>query len=148
MRPGACVGERIPHPAFAPLVQPVALGLHEMMSNAVKHGALAHPRGQVAVSAAEHAEQISLSWREHGVMGPTSSPSRGAGLRLLAGIIEQQLGGKVVMSWDMSGHAGRDRDTQPAPTCQRLIAAPIAASPSPACASTSPPSRRPTTSPA
>lgn len=85
------------------MVQPLALVLHELASNAVKHGALACDDGQVAVSWAEQRGQLFLVWQEGGAKVLSSAPEPRFGLRILVGIVEQQLGGKVAMSWSAQG---------------------------------------------
>jgi PAS domain S-box-containing protein len=83
----------------APLVQPLALVLHELMSNADKHGALAQREGRVTVSWVARPGQLSLDWREDGAKSAAPPPEPGLGLRLLSAIVEQQLGGTAATSW-------------------------------------------------
>lgn len=99
----------------APLVQPLALVLHELMSNAAQHGALAHPDGQVVVSQAEGGSHLSLDWQEAGVTALAPPPAPGFGLRILKGIIEHQLGGKVATSWGSPGFRAEIRLPSRAP---------------------------------
>jgi PAS domain S-box-containing protein len=87
----------------AQLVQPLGLIMHELMSNAVKHGALSLQDGRVSVTWAKQPGQLSLNWREEGAKGLASPPEPGFGLRMLVGVVERQLGGKVVTSWDSPG---------------------------------------------
>jgi PAS domain S-box-containing protein len=87
----------------AHLVQPLALVVHELMSNAARHGALACQRGKVFVTWAERSRQLYLDWQESGLTNLTSPPEPGFGLRLLDSVINQQLGGRVVTSWDSRG---------------------------------------------
>ncbi|MGN6377311.1 MAG: PAS domain-containing protein [Sphingomonas sp.] len=54
------------------LVQTLALALHELATNAVRHGALAHPHGRLAISwqltePAEGDHRLLIDWRESGV---------------------------------------------------------------------------------
>jgi PAS domain S-box-containing protein len=95
----------------APLVQPLALVLHELMSNAGRHGALAQREGQVTVCWATQSGQLSLDWREDSAEGAAAPPGPGLGLRLLSAIVEQQLGGTAATSWN--GHGCRVRITLP-----------------------------------
>ncbi|HEV7254653.1 MAG TPA: PAS domain-containing protein [Mesorhizobium sp.] len=87
----------------APLVQPLALVVHELAANAVQHGALAVPAGVVKVRWAEEAGRILLEWQESGARNVKPPSESGFGLRILHGLIERQLGGKVKMSWDSEG---------------------------------------------
>jgi len=63
----------------------LALLLHELATNAVKHGALAVETGRVSIVSQEKADGLVLHWRETG--GPPVSPptKRGLGLRLITG---------------------------------------------------------------
>jgi PAS domain S-box-containing protein len=71
----------------------LAMALHELATNAVKHGALSRPEGRVdlrwTVSDPGPPAKLRLTWREQG--GPPTEPAnrRGFGMRL----IEQALGG-------------------------------------------------------
>lgn len=61
----------------------VALALHELGTNAVKHGALREPSGWVSVEWRQVGSKMRLEWREHGGP-PVCPPSRkGFGTRLL-----------------------------------------------------------------
>lgn len=62
----------------------LALSLHELMTNACKHGALSNETGQVSLAwRYEHGGCVSLNWRETGGP-PVSAPAReGFGRRLL-----------------------------------------------------------------
>jgi two-component sensor histidine kinase len=65
----------------------LALALHELATNALKHGALSAPGGRVSVSCGTDPEDAStvVEWTERGgppVAGPPAR--RGFGLRLLA----------------------------------------------------------------
>jgi addiction module HigA family antidote len=86
--------------------QPIAMALHELATNALKHGALSVPEGRVSVvwrlDPANTALQ--LHWTEAGgpaVMGPPER--RGFGMRVLEGTVRGQLGGVVSIMWDMGG---------------------------------------------
>ena len=68
-------------------VQTMALVLHELTTNAVKHGALGNRGGTLAVGwqVAEGAEgrSLVLEWRESGVAMPKTPPGRGFGRELI-----------------------------------------------------------------
>jgi two-component sensor histidine kinase len=73
----------VPSVACVPLV----MALHELCTNALKHGALSNAEGSVAlgwrVEATEHGKRVCFEWRESG--GPAVAPPtrRGLGSRLL-----------------------------------------------------------------
>ncbi len=80
--------------------QPLAMLLHELATNAAKHGSLSAPGGQVALRWAVEGECLRLTWRES--RGPVldGPPARGGfGSRLLVSLAERQLGGTVRLDW-------------------------------------------------
>ena len=89
--------------------QPLAMAVHELATNAVKHGALSVPGGRVAVSwclerNAGAAPLLRLRWAEAGGPPVAGSPARrGFGTRVLDGTVRGQLGGKVSLAWEASG---------------------------------------------
>ncbi|MGG5821141.1 HWE histidine kinase domain-containing protein [Falsiroseomonas sp. HW251] len=91
----------------APLVQPLAMALHELATNAVKHGALSVPGGRVSVSWALRGEPtLFLHWQERGGPQLRGEPDRrGFGTRLLERVVRSQLGGRLAMAWENGGLA-------------------------------------------
>jgi PAS domain S-box-containing protein len=87
-------------------VQPLSMALHELATNALKHGALGPPEGSVSVSWARTLDaRLVLNWDERTDRPPKVDPdSRGAGLRILRGSVEQ-LGGTVEQDWRATGLA-------------------------------------------
>jgi PAS domain S-box-containing protein len=83
--------------------QGLALALHELATNAAKHGALSSPAGKVAIEWELESEALTLRWSETG--GPTVAEpsSHSFGLKVIAASIEQQLGGKAVFEWAPRG---------------------------------------------
>lgn len=80
----------------------MALLVHELATNAAKHGALSCEAGQVGISWSLSDERLSLEWREFD--GPTvATPlSHGFGLRLLSRALEQ-FGGAVETTFAPTG---------------------------------------------
>lgn len=88
-------------------VQPFSMIMHEMATNAVKHGALSAPDGKVEVVwRADRRRQVELTWRERG--GPPVGPPqrRGFGSRLIERLASQ-LNGEFVLDWRPEGLAAR-----------------------------------------
>lgn len=81
----------------------LAMGAHELATNAVKYGALSNEAGRVVVRWSMEAGRLSLAWQELG--GPTVTPpaTRGFGSRLLERGLAHELGGKVVLDFDPAG---------------------------------------------
>lgn len=90
----------------AEAVQPVAMLLHELATNAAKHGALSVPGGSVHIAwqflAADRA--LRLDWTEAGGPRLAGAPSRRSfGLRLMTQLAERQLAGQFVLDWAPEG---------------------------------------------
>jgi len=83
--------------------QGLALALHELATNAAKHGALSLATGKVRLDWRLQADTLNLHWVENG--GPhIESPSASSfGLKVIVASVEQQLGGKVEFDWGSKG---------------------------------------------
>ncbi len=98
-------GEPVDLPAEA--AHYVGMALHELGSNAVKHGALSGDRGSVdiswTVSGAPDAPDLSLVWREN-LDGPMTPPTRqGFGTRILTSLTPNAVGGKAQLTFAEPG---------------------------------------------
>ena len=87
-------------------VQGFSMALHELATNATKHGALSTPEGRVSLRwwLDKVAGEIYLRWTEQGgppVSGPPAQ--RGFGSRLLEATLRDQLGGRVEYRWESGG---------------------------------------------
>jgi PAS domain S-box-containing protein len=82
-----------------------AMGIHELATNAVKHGALSVKGGGVEIAWHVPAGRLHLAWREHG--GPPVQPPtrRGFGLRVIEASFRHQLHGSVALTFAPSGFA-------------------------------------------
>ncbi|GGC71524.1 sensor histidine kinase [Siccirubricoccus deserti] len=93
----------------ATAVQPLAMVLHELATNAAKHGALSTPGGTVEIrwSAGRRIGEdglLHLRWAEAGGPPIISTPSgRGFGSRVIEATVRGQLGGSVVRRWERTG---------------------------------------------
>lgn len=100
--PIAVAGPAVRVPAEATLA--LAMALHELGSNALRHGALRAGGGCVAVSwASGDAGGILLNWEETGGVAPCRAPRAGFGSRLLDRVVAHQLHGRVERSWQVDG---------------------------------------------
>lgn len=82
----------------------LALTLHELATNAAKHGALSVAGGRLDVSWREgEGQSLELDWREDG--GPlVSEPGRrGFGSRLLNTVVSGELGGQLDLRYEREG---------------------------------------------
>jgi PAS domain S-box-containing protein len=85
--------------------QPLAMALHELVTNAAKHGALSQPEGRVRVSWSRDSvgSGLRLDWVESG--GPPVLPPQrsGFGTAILDATVRRQIGGDVERCWDPAG---------------------------------------------
>jgi PAS domain S-box-containing protein len=83
--------------------QSLALALHELVTNAVKHGGLSVPDGRVALTWRLEPGALVISWIETG--GPPTSPParRGFGTKLIDASVEHQLRGNATFAWRETG---------------------------------------------
>lgn len=86
-------------------VQPIAMVLHELATNAAKHGALSTPSGRVRLrwSACADAGLLTIRWQERGGPPVAQPARRGFGSRVIETTVAHQLGGKVQWWWEESG---------------------------------------------
>jgi two-component sensor histidine kinase len=76
--------------------------VHELATNAAKHGALSRQSGRVAIAWRTAGERLTLRWAESG--GPPVEPPvrRGFGASLLSRALEP-LGGETRLDWARGG---------------------------------------------
>jgi two-component sensor histidine kinase/DNA-binding response OmpR family regulator len=93
-----------PNVALPPhMAQGLALALHELATNAAKHGALSSMRGKVSLNWQLRQDFLVLKWLETG--GPPVAPpsARSFGLKVIRASIENQLGGRTTFDWAPPG---------------------------------------------
>jgi PAS domain S-box-containing protein len=88
--------------------QAVAMALHELVTNAVKYGALSNPNGHVSVNwdrqdAEAAPAHVRIEWRETGGPSVVSSPKLGYGISLIRELIPHELGGMVDLTFASDG---------------------------------------------
>jgi PAS domain S-box-containing protein len=84
----------------------LAMGLHELATNALKYGALSTPSGHVALrwDVSEGPDPVfRLTWTEHGGPPVQPAPRRGFGARLLERSLAQDLGGTARLDFAPGG---------------------------------------------
>jgi two-component sensor histidine kinase/DNA-binding response OmpR family regulator len=93
-----------PNVALPPyLAQGLALALHELATNAAKHGALSSLLGKLSLSWQLRPDLLVMRWIETG--GPRVEPpsARSFGLKVIRTSIENQLSGKAIFEWVPQG---------------------------------------------
>ena len=88
--------------------QAMGLALHELATNAVKHGALGQPAGRIEVvwreETHEGTRQVVLDWTETGVIMRDGGPKRkGYGSELIERALPYQLGAKTKLEFTADG---------------------------------------------
>jgi PAS domain S-box-containing protein len=88
-------------------IQAMGMVLHELVTNAIKHGALSVPTGRVTVSwdlnSTAHATTLVLAWREFGGPPVAFEGKSGYGTRLIRGLVPHELGGTVDLEFAANG---------------------------------------------
>lgn len=96
-------------PVWLPPNSALALGmaLHELVTNAVKYGALSGPEGRVDIqwglSGSMDERRLKLSWAETGGPPVAKPRRRGFGARLIVKGLARQLNGEVALDFDPAG---------------------------------------------
>jgi PAS domain S-box-containing protein len=85
------------------LAQPLALVLHELMENALSHGALSEPNGTLAIRWRGDEGRATLGWQEQTDKALNAPARPGFGLATIEGVITRQLGGSVTLDWTKHG---------------------------------------------
>jgi PAS domain S-box-containing protein len=85
----------------------IALALHELFTNALKHGALSSDTGAVSFNWKKLADEsmIRMEWRETGGPPVARPAHKGFGSMLLERALARDLGGRVEVSFDPGGVA-------------------------------------------
>lgn len=83
--------------------QSISMALHELATNALKHGGLSQAGGRVNLQWTTGDDMLSIRWTETS-MSPIAAPTHdGFGMKLLRRAIRRQLGGSVLVDWKPSG---------------------------------------------
>jgi PAS domain S-box-containing protein len=87
--------------------QPIAIVLHELVTNASKYGALVTPQGRISVRwdwrRDAHAQWLLLEWIERGGPPVVLPSQHGYGTSVIRNLIPYELGGKVDLTFDAEG---------------------------------------------
>lgn len=83
--------------------QSFALALHELTTNAARHGALSLAQGRLSVEWTLREGRLALRWIETGGPPVRQTMKRGLGMQVIERSISQQLEGKVRFDWHPDG---------------------------------------------
>jgi PAS domain S-box-containing protein len=83
--------------------QTLSLALHELTTNAAKHGALSVPDGRVEIRSTINGQELQLTWSEEG--GPAVEPpsAQGFGSVIIERSIAHELGGEAQLQFERAG---------------------------------------------
>lgn len=84
-------------------VQNMGFALHELATNATKHGALRTPEGRVSVSWHRPDDRIHVEWKETGPQEPTEPGHKGFGSLVLTQLVPQSLQGNATLEFTPAG---------------------------------------------
>lgn len=95
-----------PDPTFG-----LSMAVHELATNASKHGSLSEPAGRVdvtwSITRTQQGLTLVLDWKESQGPAPKRSRRPGFGARLINMVIERQLNGQVQQSFGATGLTAR-----------------------------------------
>lgn len=96
---------RVQRNASAPprTCQPLFLTIHELATNASKHGAWANHDGRVQVDAAILHDHLAITWTEHDGPPPVVPPTPGQGTAFMKGFVEFELAGRLTLDYKPTG---------------------------------------------
>jgi PAS domain S-box-containing protein len=83
--------------------QALAMALHELGTNAVKHGALSVPEGRVTLSCTVEGDLFRLTWSERGGPAVRAPAREGFGTLVLGRLTEEQLDATCHSAWRPEG---------------------------------------------
>lgn len=109
---GEMLGSRIclsgpPVELAEPAVEPLAMALHELATNAGKYGALSGPSGEVQVRWALADGRFHLGWEERGGAPVRPPQRRGFGSEVIGPLIEARLGARAEAEFAEAGFRWR-----------------------------------------
>ncbi len=85
------------------IITGVSMIVHELLTNAVKYGALGAPGGKVCVEWTLLPGKLELLWREHADLRLTTPAKSGFGTRMIAAVVRGDLRGEHHWRWRSCG---------------------------------------------
>ncbi len=82
----------------------LAMVIHELATNSLKHGALSVPSGMLDITSTSEEDDLVIVWAETGGPAIAGPPERqGYGSRVVLKAVEQQLRGRLGFDWQPAG---------------------------------------------
>jgi PAS domain S-box-containing protein len=85
--------------------QSIAMVAHELMTNAVKYGALSVPSGRLRIEWSRGDTEIMIRWSEENGPPVKAPGHQGVGTRLVGSIVQSELRGRLRFDWKSDGVA-------------------------------------------
>jgi two-component sensor histidine kinase len=86
------------------VAQSLAMIVHELATNAARHGAIGQPQGRIDLRWwGAPGDRLLLRWTESGCVGVQPPSRKGFGIGIIEGTVRQQLGGTLEMDWRQDG---------------------------------------------
>ncbi len=89
--------------------QSISMALHELATNAAKHGAFTRDGGRVMISWVTLGDGFEFEWKETGLVGVTEPTKSGFGTVILTRILPSQLNGEATREFTKDGYSYRFR---------------------------------------
>jgi PAS domain S-box-containing protein len=83
--------------------QGIGMALHELATNAVKHGALSNENGNITIAWTCDDDVLAISWQEHGGPSVDEPTRRGFGNTVLTTLAETAVSGHVSLDYEPAG---------------------------------------------
>jgi len=100
------VGPHVRLPAR--MAAPTSMVLHEMATNASKHGALSGSDGRLRVEWSEIDDgRVRIEWTERSTTRVAPGTDPGVGTGLIRGFVTRELGGEIELEWNEAGLQAR-----------------------------------------
>ena len=100
----------------------IGMAMHELITNAVKHGALSIDAGHVdlrwSVTPAADGDRLALEWTESGGPPVSEPKTRGFGSVLLERVLSSEFNGKITSNYHPTGLHVRMQTSLPAETAK------------------------------
>jgi PAS domain S-box-containing protein len=98
------VTQKGPRVALSSQVAPtLAMVIHELATNAVKHGSLRNHDGAIEITWETVGDKVRFHWAEHGALSEPKVTRRGFGTTLLDHVAPAQFGSEVIRSFEPDG---------------------------------------------
>jgi len=91
-------------PIAQPLAHSLAMVVHELTTNAAKHGAIRQPTGRIEIKWwGGLGDRLLFRWTETGCVQIQPPTRQGFGMSIITGAVRQQLAGEVALEWRADG---------------------------------------------